>query len=250
MTREIRSTKFKTKNVLSFVIWVLILNCHLNFVICHSAYAIGDATQCLVTVKKVLLKNLDGEWVLLLNEDRELNLAKEDSYIEVVNDKVIPTGAYTGCKIILSETLKVAGSDGPDMTKEGGEVWVEGVASKLSELPGEISMLRETTPTWNTEKAGLITVHLNLDFSDRDDIMEIFTKTSFPKPVKIREGSKIQIFLSIVPAKTIRYVWADFWEKFPKHDTMYFLPPARVDELSVKVDGITALATNDIEWTF
>ena len=238
------NSKRPSKNFTVLLLLIFFLSCPLP------SYAVGTATKCLVTVKKILLKNSEGNWFTLLNEDRKLDLSQENPSVEVINKKIIPPGEYLNCKIVISETLQVAGSDGPNKTKEGGEVWVEGTASKISELPGEITLLKESAPTWNSEDEGLITVHLNLDFSDRDDVMEVFGKRSFPKPLKIRDQSTIQVILSIPLAKTIRYVWANFWEKFPKNDTMYFLPPSGVEELSVKVDGITALVTSDIEWTF
>ena len=215
-----------------------------------TAQAVGDTTQCLITVKKVFLKKPDGDWIMLLEQDRTLDLSKENSSLEIVNDHLVPPGEYTNCKLVISEAFQIAGGDGANLTKEGGEVWVEGTASKISELPGEITSLKENAPTWNTEKEGLITVHLNLDFADRDEVMEIYGKSSFSKPLKIKEGSKIEIVLNLLLARTIRYVWAKFWDRFPEHDTMYFLPPSRVDELSVKVDGITSFLEGNIEWTF
>ena len=213
-------------------------------------FAVGNASQCVITIKKIELKNTAGDWLVLTDKEQKLNLFSQDPAITVVNKGKIAPGTYINCRITLSETLSVAGSDGPNMTKEGGEITVGGTAARISELPGEISSLKEVSPAWNTQSEGLITEHLNLNYEDRDNVMSIYSKRDFNRQLAVKEGSTIRVILRIDLKKTIYFVWANYFKGFPPKDTIYFLPPNEISELSVKVDAITALATGDIEWTF
>lgn len=212
--------------------------------------AVGDATQCVMTVKKIELKNRAGDWLVLTDEEQPFDLFSQNPAITVVNKGRLAPGVYVNCRITLSETFTFAGSDGPNMTKEGGQITVGGTAARASELPGEITSLNEVSPTWNTQSEGIMTEHLNLNYEDRDEVMAIFSKKDFTRDLVVKEGSTIRVTLRLDLKKTVYYVWADYFNGFPKKDTMYFLPPKDVSELSVKADAVTALATSDIEWTF
>ena len=213
-------------------------------------FAVGDASQCVMTVKKIELKNTAGDWVTLTEAEHKLDLFSQDPAITVENKGKIPAGVYVNCRVTLSEVFTVAGSDGPNMTKEGGEITVDGSAASSDVLPGDITALKEVSPTWNTQSEGVMIEHLNLNYEDRDNVMSIYSKRDFKRELKIKEGSSIKVTLRIDLKKTIYYVWPNYFNNFPPKDTMYFLPPADVSELSVKADGVTALATSDIAWTF
>ena len=136
------------------------------------------------------------------------------------------------------------------MTKKGGEITVGGTALRTSELPGEISSLKEASPVWNNQSEGEITEHLNLNYEDRNNVMSIYSKRDFKRELPVKEGSSIKVILRVDLRRTINFVWANYFKTFPSKDTLYFLPSNEVSELSVKVDAVTALATSDIEWLF
>jgi hypothetical protein len=215
-----------------------------------ACFAAGDASQCVMTVKKIELKNKAGDWMTLTDEKAKLDFFLPDPTIVVVNKGKIPPGIYVNCRITLSETLFVAGSDGLNRTKQGGEITVSGTAKRIFDLPGEITALKEVSPTWNKDSEGMITEHLHLDYEDSDDIMRIYPRMNFKKELAVKEGSTIKVTLRMDLKGTIYYAWTNYFNGFPAGDTMYFLPPKDVSELSVKVDAVTALATSDIEWAF
>jgi hypothetical protein len=214
------------------------------------ASAAGPADQCVVTVKKVELKNTAGDWFVLSDSDAKLDLAAKDPGLDLVNNGRLPAGDYVSCKLTLSETVVVSGVDGKNKTKEGGEVTIGGSAGVAADLPGEITQLDEVSPTWNTEKEGAIKVNLDLDYRDRDNIMEIYLKREFQKPVAVKEGSKIRIALRVDLNETVHYAWPNYFNGFPAKETMYFLPPDHVSEVSLKSDAVSTIATSDIEWKF
>ena len=141
--------------------------------------AVGDASQCVMTVKKIELKNRAGDWIVLTDEEQPLDLFSQNPSITVVNKGRLAPGVYVNCKITLSEIFAVAGSDGPNMTREGGQITVGGTAAKAFDLPGEITSLNEVSPTWNTKSEGVMTEHLNLNYEDRDD-EGVWGKSYFP----------------------------------------------------------------------
>ncbi len=237
------SMKFKQNGIAATLSFVFLMSC-------SQCFAVGDASQCVATVKKIELKNKAGDWVTLTDAEQKFDLFSQNPSITVVNKGKIVPDVYVNCRITLSETFEVAGSDGPNMTKEGGQITVGGTARNTFDLPGEITSLNEVSTTWNTQSEGMITEHLNLNYEDRDYVMTIYPKKGFKRELAVKEGSSIKVTLRIDLKKTIYYVWADYFNGFPKKDTMYFLPPKDVSELSVKVDAVTALVTSDIEWTF
>ncbi len=167
----------------------------------------GTPTHCFVTVKKVMLKNSDGNWFVMQEADKIVDLAEEFA-IAITNDGRIPPGTYVNFKITLSEFWKVSGSDDLNLTKEGGEITIGGSATKASELPGDIFMMDEAKPTWNKEKEGLITVHLDLDYRDRDEIMEIIGKRDLQKPLVIKKNSNIAVWFEMNLADTLHFARA------------------------------------------
>lgn len=208
------------------------------------AFAAGDPTECKVTVKQVFLKTVSGSWVLVKKSEREADLMAEEPILSFINYDRVPPGKYVNFKIVLSETVKVSGRDGGNMTREGGEIIVGGTAAKASDLPGDIASLKTISPTWNDQKPGAIIEHLNLDFEDSNDTMEIYPKRNFQKPFIVKKGSAVHIWLTVNLNHTIYFAFPNSIQKgVPKVNSMYFIPPSTIDDVSLISDSVSKFAS-------
>lgn len=209
-------------------------------------WAAGTASRCLVTVKGIKLKDMDNAWFNVPIKEVKLDLGKPDQTISFKNDGRIPAGRYKNFKIILSETLQVSGHDGDNYTTEGGQLEVGGVARRMSELPGDITSMTESTKTWNKNSEGLMTVKINLDFEDRDDVMEIYGSRDLEEPFKVKAKSNLVFVISVNLEDTINFAWPDSLARgIPSHNVMYFLPPTSVTEVSISSDKYTTSFDSD-----
>lgn len=215
-------------------------------IFCASSFAVGDATKCEVTVQAIFLKNISGDWIKIKDSSRQANLMVEEPLLSFINYDRVPPGKYVNFKVILSETFKISGKDGDNFTKAGGEITVGGTAIKASALPGTITALKVTSPVWNTEKEGEITEHLNLDFEDQNDTIEIYPRRNFQKPLLIKKGSAVHIWMTISLTRTIYFAFPNMIKRgVPKENVMYFLPPEGVDDVSMSVDAASRFASED-----
>ncbi|PIU40066.1 MAG: hypothetical protein COT00_03640 [Candidatus Omnitrophica bacterium CG07_land_8_20_14_0_80_50_8] len=215
-------------------------------------YASGDASRCIVTVKKVLLKNISGEWITVSTPEYEYSLLSDDVIFSCVNYKRVPRGKYVNFKLVLSEILKVSGRDGKNFTRGGGEITVGGTATKASKLPGEIKSFKVAAPTWSDSTEGLMIEHLNLDYEDTNDTMEIYPRRDFDRPFLIKEGSGIHLWMTINLNNTIYFMFPSSIRRgLPTENVMYFIPPKVIDDLTISVDAASRSAASDmIEWDF
>ncbi len=216
------------------------------------AFAEGDATRFIVTVKKVEFKDISGNWVKIAEPETDADLLADDPLFLATNDGSIPSGTYVNFRITLSETIRFSGSDGENKTLEGGVLTLGGTASKSTDMPrNDIRTFVQDAPTWNTAVEGLMTEHLDLDYQDRDDVMEITTRWPFPKPILVKEKSAIKIAMGLDLKKSLHYAWPDYFSGIQSSEAMYFLPPKDVSEVMVKVDAKSVLITGEaIEWSF
>lgn len=216
------------------------------------ALAEGDATRFIITVLKVELKDASGNWVKIAEPNKAANLLADDPLLQMTNNGSIPPGTYVNFRITLSETIRFSGNDGENKTLEGGVLTLGGTASKSSDMPrNEIKTFVQDIPTWNTAAEGLMTEYLNLDYEDRDDVMEITGRRLFTKPIVVKEKSMIKVAMGLDLKRSVHYAWPDYFSGITSKEAMYFLPPKEVAEVTVKVDAKTALVTGEaIEWAF
>ena len=210
------------------------------------SFAAGNAVKCVVMIKKVLNKKVSGEWVPVPDSAREADLLVEEPLLSFINTNKVPSGRYVNFKIILSETVKVTGKDGNNLTKEGGEITVGGTAVNSSELPGNITSFRVASRVWNIQELGLITEHLNLNYEDRNDTMEIYPRRNFQPSFVIRQGSSVTLWMTVNLDHTIYFAFPNSISKaVPKENVMYFIPPNEIDDVSLTVDAVSSLASGD-----
>ena len=212
----------------------------------NDAFASGDASVCKVMIKKVLLKTPSGEWVPVKGSEREADLMAEEPILSFVNFDRVPPGRYVNFKVVLSETLKVAGRDGKNFTRIGGEILVGGTAVKASDLPGDITSLKIISSTWNDQRAGEIIEHLNLDYEDRDDTMEIYPKRNFQKPFLVKKGTAVHIWITVNLSHTLYFAFPNSIRKgLPKENVMYFMPPSQINDVGIAVGPVSSYASGD-----
>ena len=224
----------------------------LGFFFFQPAHASSDTSKCIVTIKKFLLKNRSGEWITVPGIKGEADLLAEEPLIFFVNHERVPSGKYVNFKIVLSETLKLSGSDRRHKTLEGGEITVNGTASSMSDLPGEVTSIKVIKPNINEQLEGIMTQHLNFDFEDRDDEMEIYSKRNYLKPFKIEEHTSIHVWVTISPEGTMHYGFKNSIKRgIPAESLMYFIPPGKIKDLSITVKSSSLFVPEDaIVWDF
>lgn len=209
-------------------------------------FAAGDPLECKVLVKQVLLRTVSGDWVPVKNSEHEVDLKVEEPIISFINYDRVPPGKYVNFKIVLSETLKVSGKDDRNMTREGGEIIVGGAAAKASDLPGDITSLQTIKSTWNNQKEGEMIEHLNLDFEDRNETMEIYPKRNFQKPFLVKKGSAVHIWMTVTLGRTLYFAFPNSIRKgVPKENAMYFIPPTEIDDVSITSDSVSRFASGE-----
>lgn len=212
---------------------------------CGTSRANGDITKCFVKVLAIKLKDTTQDWhTVTIN--KEINLLSDDTSFSFTNEDQLPPGNYLNFRIVLSETVKVSGSDGKNLTKEGGEITIGGTAAKASDMPqNEILSFKQTSPTWNTEKEGVMKIHFNFDHEDFDDFMEIYPKKDFAKPLTIQKGSVVRVSFLWDLRNLMQYVWEDYFSGIKSDQAMFFLPSKDVSEVSLKSDAQVVLLTAD-----
>ena len=212
-------------------------------------FAAGAATKYIITVQTIQLRNDSGEWVTIATPNQPINIADVDVGAvagSFLNDASIPFGNYVNFKLIISETMTVAGSDGIHFTTANGSAVLTGNAATAADLDGMIPTLDEGgTETHNLAAKGDMTIQVNLDNSDADDYIEIYAAVDLGDPLVIKRGSVVSMWFDFDTAGTIHYVAADGWGAgSPASNAMYFTPPGAGTEFSITVDARTVAVTS------
>jgi len=217
-----------------------------------AVFAAGDSTSFKVTVEKVYLKNSTGDWILAGEPKSTVDLAVEGPVFSMQNDGRVPPGEYLNAKVVLSETVRFSGTDGENKTKAGGKLRLGGTASKASDMGAlSVSRFEQASPTWTKETEGEMEQTIDLDFEDRDAVMEIYGRRNLRKVLKVTPKSTIQVLLGIEIKRRINFAWPNFFTGIPSTEAMYWLPPKEVGELTLKIDASSAILTSeDVEWAF
>ena len=199
-------------------------------------------SQYVITIKSVQLKNNTGQWITVIEPDRQVDLVTTEPSVSFFNNAGrVPPGNYINFKVEILETIKLAGKlRGIEMTKEGGEVTIGGTAESAEELPGTFTSVEETAPTWNDKAEGVVRVHLNLNHEDENDVISIHAKRDLVPALEVKKGSFIRVWFDLDLKNTLKYAGAgDLGPGLPKGRIMYCLTPSQVDGASVTVDEET-----------
>jgi len=194
-----------------------------------------ETTKYVITVVSIELKNVTGEWKTLIRPDKRIDLTEAETMFSLFNNGQIPPGNYINFRITLSETITFAGRDKNNLTRQGGELWLKGSASKASELPGEILEIQEIRSTWNEESIGDVIQHFNFDNGDADDVMTIYGKRDIVTPLEIKKGSFVKVWFDLDLEDAVLYAWPRAFGALPANKIMYTLPPSKVSELVITV---------------
>jgi len=216
--------------------------------------AAGPASVCRVTIQSVELKNTAAQWVTVIQPDKEVDLANQESTITFFNNTGrVPAGRYVNFRIKILETVKVQGRDQFNRTKAGGIAVVTGRTATASELPKGITSIREEAPTWKNEKPEeIMTVILNLNNNDEDNTVSIMRKSDFDPPLEVKKGSFVSVRFDLNLENTIYHgVAGSLSGGVPAKEMMYFLPPNQVAEAQLTVDNKTlTFKDNELELWF
>ena len=208
---------------------------------------VGEIKDYFVTLKSIQLKNQAGDWVTIDNKEREIDMSKTDEpLIYFINKGKVPPGLYTNFKITIGETVRFSGELNGNKTKEGGKVVFAAAASKLSDVgfPGEFLGFEEVAPSWTKDgPEGIVSVHFDLDYRDRDDIIEIYSRLGLKRSLIIKDNSYFDLFVVFQRAGEVKFAWPNsFAPGVPKKEAMYMEPP-EMSEVTVRVDGSVSLTT-------
>ncbi len=62
----------------------------------------GDLSkQCLVTIQSVHLKNSEGQWIKIIEPDRQIDVVKEEPGLSFFNNGRVPDGEYVNFKLTV-----------------------------------------------------------------------------------------------------------------------------------------------------
>lgn len=214
------------------------------------ARAAGDAEVFLVTVVKVEFKSVSGEWKTSYEGRLPLDLADPEASLQFDNQGKAPEGSYQNVRVTLDEAIQVKGRDGRSGTREGGVLEIRGTASRLTDLPGQVQNLNETMPTHTEDSPGLMKVGLDLDFADRDHVIEVTAPQGFEKAFSVKKDSKVSLNLRAPMTGTLEHVWPKYFGDFPAADVMMARFPSSLSEFSIKVDGATSFSKGPIAVDF
>ncbi len=209
----------------------------------------GDVSKYVVVVKNAQLKNAAGDWIMIDKRTRTVSFPGDEPVVSVVNKGTIPPGTYTNFKITLEEKARFAGFMGANKTKAGGDVVYAATAAKSSDVnfPGDILAFNEIAPSWTTsdEAPGMMTIHFDLDYQDRDDIIEVYARRGLKRYLEIDEESKVDIFMRFELLDQVKFAWpGSLGTGMPVKEAMYMMPP-KVKEVTVRVDGAISLLLAD-----
>lgn len=212
---------------------------------CSSAHAdsFTSPDTCVVTIKSVFLKNLQGDWIKIIEPDKQVDLVSHEAFLSFFNrDGRIPEGKYVNIKIVLSEWVRVSGridqASDVNFTKKDGVIHIVGTASQSSALPGQIKRIVEKSPTWTgrAEEMGEILVHLDLDNGDEDETIEVTASSDFEKPLTIRKGVYIAVWMRLDLSASLRYAWQDDYAPgVPGKSVLYFMPQKNPELVRIHV---------------
>ncbi len=153
------------------------------------AFAETGPAQCIMTIQSVELKNEKGEWLTVLEPDRQVDLAQEEPRVSFFNNGRVPPGNYLNFRLTVfgrypGRTIEVFGKEdlkAPLVVKRGSFV---GVHFKLDECgfpPKEIRELSvtvdEVTKTYGSRE---ITI--------RHSEVAAATEESRPDPSRLRRS--------------------------------------------------------------
>ena len=230
----------------------------LTLVFVPECFAQGDATTYKMTIQSVQLKSsTDNTWVTIATPNEEVDIVNDASGQNTVAATIssgiaIPTGSYDNFKLVISETMTVAGSQGANFTAAGGAVTIGGGVNSETTVnwggfPPPNTTLTETVNSYSAAAAGEVTFTLDLDAGDADNYIEVYRNGDLGTPITITATSVISMWFDFDTQGTIVFVPA---AGVGVGDTdlgadgiMTFSPPQSGTAFSIIVDGTTTTIT-------
>ncbi len=160
----------------------------------------------------------------------------------------VPVGSYKNFKLVLSETMKVSGSDaGAHYTTSTGTLTIvgtDGTAASTATWPAappiSVASLTENTETHTAtaSQQGESTFTLDLNANDGNNYIEIYCSTGIPAdPIVVKADSTMSMWFDFDTQGTVHYV------NDGGNDKMYYTPPGSGTAFYITVDGRTHTIT-------
>jgi len=221
-------------------------------------YALGDATTYKMTIQSVQLKSsTTGSWVTIATPNTEVDIvgdaSGQNSVAATISGGIaIPTGSYDNFKMVISETMTIAGSDGANLTAASGAVTIGGGANSETTVnwggfPPPNTTLTETVNSYSAAAVGEVTFTLDLDAGDADNYIEVYRNGDLGTPITVTATSVVSMWFDFDTQNTIVFVPA---AGVGGGDTdlgadgiMTFSPPQSGTSFSITVDGTTTTIT-------
>ena len=236
-----------------YLLIIVAVCCYFSCIVMDLSFA-GNTDTYKITVQSIQLKNTDGQWVTIATPNQELDIAAVSSgavAASFLNKASIPAGSYDNFKLVISETMKVSGSDVDGgttyYTRSGGAVTITGDdsnAASTSTWVGALpnATLAETTDTATTvlRQKGEVTYTLDLKASDGNDYIEIYSTTDLATPITVNVNSTISMWFDFDTAGTVHYQLIGAGDH-----AVFYTPPGEGTAFSITVDGTTSTITAD-----
>lgn len=234
-----------------------------------SVFAAGNPTVYKVTVKAVQLKNLAGQWVTIAAPYQEVDIASASAgqaVASLFSDSVIPAGSYVNFRVVLSETLRVAGTDTVYSTVAGGILnisstdpsktgststaeWNFDPTNPASAL-GFAALLTSAQPVDCVKLAGTpgeMTVNLDLDNdADSDIFVQGIADLSIADAVGINGDSEVSMSFSFNMNNSVLEIDPTPGAADSGDEVIAFLPPQEGTQFTITVDGVAKSVTGDM----
>lgn len=209
----------------------------------------GDATVYKITIKEIKLLKSDGvTWVTIASPNQEVDVASVNagatagSFLAGIK---IPEGDYINFEVVVSETMKYAGSDAGHNVTQGGLLTITGDDATdgqsdtwATDPPGAAS--NEYAETCDgTAGESTITVDLE-NGGDADDYFEVRRGTNLTTPISVKSDSEFSISFDFDTQGCIHY--QHIGPAFPlpgANDVMFLTPLGNGTKTEITVDGVT-----------
>ena len=165
------------------------------FSLSTDAFAAGDPSECVITIKEVQLKKDSGEWITVIEPDHQVDLVNQEPMISFFNNgRRVPPGDYSNFKILLLRTIKIKNAQHFSLVYESpnDEIAISGSEDFLQPL--------------KVKRGSFISVRFVLDLSGT--IVDTAARTYFLPPKKVK-GATVAVDDQIIelPGGDIRMVF-------------------------------------------
>jgi hypothetical protein len=196
-------------------------------------------------VLRVDFLNDKGQWITIATPNQQVNIcsvAAGADAADLMANANIPTGKYVNFRIVLSNVMVFAGTDGIDETAPGGTVTLTGIAANAastSTWPADppvasVALVAVATRQAVTGNPGDITATLNLGAAAGfvANTVTCQITNNLATPIEVKDTSTVSMAFQFNTQNTV-------WSAAAGVGPMFFTPPQTGTSYSLIVDGAT-----------